>query len=172
MRERGFTLIELTAVLVMVAIVSSFAVPRFTDTHKSAVESNLEAMRGALSSAVDLVHMKAQIEGKISGSDSVDVGGTTISIFDGYPIAHWNRSVRYLVSLDDESFSRVNSECDSDWCGRGNQLSLPGQLSISIMGRAAKVWLNGYEWADSCSVYYVNNLDGSPPLIDVVTDGC
>ena len=60
---RGFTLIELVVVIVILGILSAAAVPKFMDMQKDARASVLMGMAGAVKSANSMVHAKSIILG-------------------------------------------------------------------------------------------------------------
>ncbi len=54
--SRGFTLIELVTVIVILGILAIFALPRFGNVTDQAHDASIEGVQGALASAVALVH--------------------------------------------------------------------------------------------------------------------
>jgi MSHA pilin protein MshA len=55
-RQAGFTLIELISVIVILGILSAFAIPRFANLEVQARAASAQGMGGALRSAMALVH--------------------------------------------------------------------------------------------------------------------
>jgi MSHA pilin protein MshA len=52
--QKGFTLIELIIVIVIIGVLSIVVVPRFIDLQKDGTIAKLQAMAGAMESGVDL----------------------------------------------------------------------------------------------------------------------
>jgi prepilin-type N-terminal cleavage/methylation domain-containing protein len=172
---RGFTLIELVVVIALLGVLIAFAVPRFASLQTEARRASVLSMEGVMRSGSTLVHSKARALGLLNGSRTLAIdAGRNIPIVEGYADAHWNNAIRYVLSLDTQSFTGNNNQtCNVDWCGRGNQRSVPtdnGRLNTA--GRVAKVWPRGYSWNDLCGVHYVNHRDGRAPVIGASLSGC
>lgn len=56
--QRGFTLIELVIVVILLAILASVALPRFLNITDNAHDANVSATTGALGAAISLSHAK------------------------------------------------------------------------------------------------------------------
>lgn len=62
--QKGFTLIELVVVIVLLAIISVTAAPRFLNVQDDARESTYLSLKGSFHSAVDLFHSKWLVDGE------------------------------------------------------------------------------------------------------------
>lgn len=89
-KERGFTLIELVMVIVILGILAAFALPRFADLGSEARVSSLDGAIGSVKSAASIAHSaclaRAACDADGSG-ESVDLDGTTVDMENGYPAA-------------------------------------------------------------------------------------
>ena len=86
-KQAGFTLIELVIVIVILGILAATAAPKFIDLTGDAKASVMEAVEGNIGSAVSMVHAKALIEGKTSGTDTVEIDSLFYAVVNGYPAA-------------------------------------------------------------------------------------
>lgn len=171
-QNTGFTLYELLIVIIVIVILGVIAVPKFLRLALDTKISTLEGMKGAMASGAELIYAEAALQDKVEGAQSVDLGDVTVLVYDGYPVGNWNSSIRYLVGLDAVGFSSTSAICNVEWCGRGNQTSIPSGVSTTSPGRMGKVFPRGYAWNDECGVYYINHEDGRRPELGLETADC
>jgi MSHA pilin protein MshA len=88
-KQAGFTLIEIIMVIVILGVLSAFALPRFADLGGEAREASISGLSGAIKAAANIAHAQQLADGN-SGSDSVDLDGVTITMETGYPTADAN----------------------------------------------------------------------------------
>lgn len=62
--QKGFTLIELVVVIVLLAIISVTAAPRFLNVQDDAREATYLSLKGSFHSAVELFHSKWLVDGE------------------------------------------------------------------------------------------------------------
>ncbi len=85
-KQAGFTLIELIMVIVILGILSAFALPRFADLSGNAETAANQGIIGALrsASAIGRAACLADSACSSSGADTVNLEGSAFNTYDGY----------------------------------------------------------------------------------------
>jgi MSHA pilin protein MshA len=84
-KQRGFTLIELVVVIVILGILAAFAVPRFMGLEDKARVATLQSMQGTLLSAANMAYGVWEATG--TGGATVTIPGVVGAqpVVNGYP---------------------------------------------------------------------------------------
>jgi len=86
-KQKGFTLIELVVVIVILGVLAATAVPKFIDLTGDARTSVMAGVQGSINSAVNLVHAKALVQDQTGATGSISIGGKVYTLVFGYPAA-------------------------------------------------------------------------------------
>jgi MSHA pilin protein MshA len=84
--QRGFTLIELVVVIVILGILAAFAVPRFMGMEGEARAATVKNMAGNLRAAATMARSRCMASG-CGLTGNITVEGQTVTMASGYPNA-------------------------------------------------------------------------------------
>ena len=98
-KNKGFTLLELIIVIIILGVLSVVAAPKFIDVSTDAEIASLKGFKGALSSAMKLFYSKAIIQGKHLRWETIN--GTQLSF--GYPRAV-DGNLETVVDFPEDNF--------------------------------------------------------------------
>lgn len=176
--NKGFTLIELIIVIVILGILAVVAAPRFINFSTDARVSVLRGVESAMSGAANLVRTKALIQNIENGNvviDNIGLPADQVLVYGGYPEGYWNGAWKYILNIGQSiDFTSATATCTvNELCGVGRQTSAPGfPEATNGSNGLVLVWLQGMTLSDLCYAYYYNQEDGSEPTTGSVTSGC
>ena len=106
-KEKGFTLIELVLVIIILGTLTAVVVPRFIDISSDASKSVLQGVKGALQSGIQIVKVEALIQGvdiNLPLCDCVNIATITIDgvvvFFDrGHVVANAG-NIAPIINID------------------------------------------------------------------------
>ena len=137
MNQKGFTLIELVVVIVILGVLAAVALPRYADLEEKARISTLAGMTGTIHGAVGMAHASALVNSVDDGNITME--NQTVAIVNSYPSAAGiNAAVNasddftVTVSATDTVFS-LKAGCEVTYTPAAAAGDLPG-VSVDESG--------------------------------------
>ena len=168
--NKGFTLIELVVVIVILGILAAVAAPKFMDLQSDARISALQGLQGAIKSAVNLTYAKGVVQGTeklkdfggsnaSSGCPDDGVASDKICTVYGNPAA---RAEGIIHALQNESsFTKLDKvgPCDGshEWCYFVDVDSTPTTIYFAPASTVGVGTSKGD--SDSCALSYTVTVD-------------
>jgi MSHA pilin protein MshA len=121
MNSKGFTLIELVVVIVILGILAATAAPKFINLKADAQTAVLNGVEGSMKSASALIHSKSLVKGnQNSAFSTVNIGdgkGTNndgeFFVTFGYPFASESEWKRIIDINDDFTYLSITTSLET-----------------------------------------------------------
>ena len=170
MHTKGFTLIELIIVIIILSVIGITATSKFLGIQKDAKIAKMQTMVSVLKSAQSFVETKILLNPEQLNNNQNRFtlpNGDQIRVRAGLADGRWNNTFIHLVNFD--NISQINNNCtDSDlqWCVRQRGqawFNNRGYASLGT-GRGFVIFPFGNNLNnDRCYVYYINQNNNATP---------
>ncbi|WP_028762536.1 prepilin-type N-terminal cleavage/methylation domain-containing protein [Shewanella colwelliana] len=169
-KQKGFTLIELVVVIIILGILAVTAAPKFINLQSDARASTISGLEAAIKGADSLVHSKSLIAGNeklaaaATGGPSVTVAtGKTVSLNYGHATAVWADNLANILDI-----SAATTGTTAEWLYKEDSTT----KSIYFYPQGQKDPTAATD-AGTCYVQYVNALTAYGPIsVNKKVDGC
>lgn len=162
-KSKGFTLIELVIVIVILGILGAVAAPKFLNLQGDAYGANLSTVKASMESASSIANAKAIIK----GVDKTDTGATltaaetgtnAITLAYGYPTATAAGIIAALNIKAAESAAADKTAAEYIYTADENK-------TITLRPKSR-------ETETTCQVTYKEADNNTAPVIEILKSGC
>lgn len=165
--QKGFTLIELIIVIVVLGILAVTAAPQFIDFSTDARTSTVESLRGSVKGASQSIYAKALLEGEESEA-SATLNSPAVDVVYGYPAATADGIVAALDidSADWTSQVIASGDATASELAENDMFIYPTGITVDFTDQTT------FD-ATGCGVIYREAAtEGAKPSIVAFTTGC
>ena len=167
-KYKGFTLIELVIVIIILGVLATVAAPRLINISSDAKVSVIQSIHGSIASALKILHMKAQIGNKLGKNDIVKTPFGDFEFHNGYPETKSDATTIHLYFVPTFlDLGEVSNEIKNNFQRFANY----GELTVFEDNRVSRVgYGTGTLISGLCYSEFYNS--GSVVRRGIKTSGC
>lgn len=184
-KNKGFTLIELVIVIIVLGILAAVAIPRFINIQQDARIAAIKGIAGNFSFVIDQVNYAAIMQGLDDQTDvEVNVGGVDIVTYYGKPKEIWDSELAELMNSNVHYLGNgyYRRESLGEECTQAPLCVVDQTPADRVPGGYTQGWgmmfvPNGKSVEDKCYAFYAFRVDNDAGVIaysevSTVEDGC
>ncbi|MCZ4336846.1 type II secretion system protein [Shewanella colwelliana] len=180
-QQKGFTLVELVVMILVLGIISVIAAPKFLSLSSESQTAMIKSVGGTIASMNQMVNSKTQVVGIADKGDCsyscggdphwdvlvgyyfVDISGTRLYVYNGYPMATQSDPVVQ------KNYKIVMGLSDDDWLvepyinGHAS-----GIIPMKFKDKVADIRDGKFQ----CHLEYVEPSDSQRYALKILTDDC
>ncbi|WP_237524243.1 pilin [Shewanella sp. KX20019] len=160
-QQKGFSLIELVIVIVILGLLAATAIPRFLNVTEDAKDASVDGVAGGLATAVSFVRSQWEVDGR--NVDNVVLAGARIQLDDrfGFPTGTGGNSATGMnTARCSEVFNTVLQNAPRNVLGTQDARGMRYTVSVENTGGGTVIDLEGNDIpnVDLCVYHLVESL--------------
>jgi len=148
--QRGFTLIELVMVIVILGVLAAIALPKFINLASDARTAAIKSVEGSMRSTNTIIYAKAAVGNQLGATGSLTINGATVGLVYGFA----ETTTELVKVMDITADYTVKTE-----------LTTPTSTAGSVLTAGATI-------PATCSVAYGVATSALLPTYTTATAGC
>jgi len=182
-KNKGFTLIELVIVIIILGVLAAVAIPRFINIQQDARMAVINGIAGNFSFVVEQVHYAAIMQGVADKSSvKVTIGDVEISTYFGKPQEIWDNALAKLMNSNLHYLGNgyYQSAVLDEVCSQAPACVVDQTPAGSITDGYPQGWgmlfiPNGKSVRDQCYAFYAFRVSNGSVVyneVSTIEDGC